>query len=103
MEQNCGLTNYELAVISEVLKKYPQIQCAYLFGSRAKGNHHSGSDVDIALKGVAISNNVIRTLQYWLNEETPMPYKFDVLNIATVSETALQEHIQRVGKLFYTK
>ncbi|TAE14879.1 MAG: nucleotidyltransferase domain-containing protein [Bacteroidetes bacterium] len=103
MEQNSGLTQTELAIISEVLKRYPQIQHAYLFGSRAKGNYHTGSDVDIAVAGASIPSNVIRTIHYWLNEETPMPYKFDVVNIATISEVALQEHIQRVGKLFYSK
>jgi predicted nucleotidyltransferase len=41
----------EIAAVAAALKKAPKVQKAVLFGSRAKGSHSPGSDVDIALYG----------------------------------------------------
>lgn len=38
-----------LSMASSVIKAYPSIKSAYLFGSYAKGTAHSRSDVDIAI------------------------------------------------------
>jgi len=35
--------------IARVLSTFPEVQAAFLFGSRAKGSAHPGSDVDVAL------------------------------------------------------
>jgi predicted nucleotidyltransferase len=71
-----------------------------MFGSRAKGNYKNGSDVDIALKG-KLSFETITHINYLLNEETTMPYKFDVLNYHTIQDKDLIEHINRAGICFY--
>ena len=37
---NPPLQPSELELICSVLRLYPEVQCATLFGSRAKGTHH---------------------------------------------------------------
>lgn len=39
----------DLTLLSRVFKKYPQVQAVYLFGSRASGKSHEGSDLDLAI------------------------------------------------------
>jgi len=58
--------------------------------------------VDIALKGQNLDFNIVSHLSYMLNEETPLPYRFDLLNYQTLNNDALKEHINRVGKAIYS-
>ena len=93
-----GLSPSDLHQIVAIIKKYPEIEQAIIFGSRAKGNYKKGSDVDIALKGSKISADTVSNVSYLLNEETLLPYYFDVLHLEQISNPDLIEHIKRVGK-----
>jgi len=85
-----GLTDEELNEIKNILKKHTSK--AILFGSRAKGNYKKGSDIDIAINGDE------RKIRYILNEETFLPYFFDIVNLEKIKNQNLLEHIKRVGK-----
>ena len=74
-----GLSGKELATLTTVFKKFPGIQEAVLFGSRAMGTFKPGSDVDIALKGQVTLQDVAR-VKALLEEESTMPYLFDVVD-----------------------
>ncbi|MEW6606108.1 MAG: nucleotidyltransferase domain-containing protein [bacterium] len=52
---NNGLKESEIEKIIEALKRFPQIEQAIIFGSRAKGSHKKGSDIDLAIKGKDIT------------------------------------------------
>lgn len=86
-----GLSQKEIDTIRSVLQSL-DIQKIVLFGSRAKGNHKRGSDVDLAIIGDE------RKATYMLNEETNLPYFFDVINLYKITNKSLIEHINRVGK-----
>ena len=47
------LVPQDLELVRSVLRQHPEIECATLFGSRAKGTHTPRSDVDLALAGRA--------------------------------------------------
>ncbi|MCF2445165.1 nucleotidyltransferase domain-containing protein [Dyadobacter sp. CY345] len=96
-----GLSESDILAINQVLASYPGIGEAYIFGSRAKGNYKNGSDVDIAIKGENVSFNLIMDISDYLNEETMMPYYFDVLNYHSINNKELSEHIDRAGVLIY--
>ena len=101
MKHDFGLRKSDLIAICGVLEQYPEVRQALIFGSRAKGNYKLGSDVDLALKGEPLSQHIVNKISFTLNEETNMPYRFDVLNFHTLKEPALTEHIDRVGIPFY--
>jgi predicted nucleotidyltransferase len=96
-----GFRQSDLLILISVLQKHSEVKEAWLFGSRAKGNFKKGSDVDIALKGNNLNFNIIADISYELNEETSLPYKFDVLNYDTINNNDLKQHIDRVGICFY--
>ena len=98
-----GLQESDIISIKYALENYPEIKEAYIFGSRAKGNYRKGSDVDIALKGDNIPFADILTIAGYLNEDTIMPYHFDVLDYDAIQNQHLTEHIDRAGILFYKK
>jgi predicted nucleotidyltransferase len=98
MDNVLGLKEDDIANIIRLLKTERAVEQAIVFGSRAKGNYKHGSDVDIALKGKNLNYEIIAHLSYLLNEETLMPYRFDLINYNTIDNAALKEHIDRVGK-----
>ena len=49
-----GLLDPEFDEIVRTISFRDTVESALIFGSRAKGNYRSGSDVDIALKGRAV-------------------------------------------------
>lgn len=100
---NHGLSKRDLDEISEVLKSFPEIEEAVLFGSRAKGNYKPGSDIDIAIKGRGIEQACVSDLSYILNEESSLPYFFDIVHYESISEQELVEHINRVGRQIYVR
>ncbi len=93
-----GLKQEDIAEICEILSKFEEIEQADIFGSRAKGNFKNGSDVDIVLKGKACDSSTALQISAILNEETNMPYHFDVLCYHEIKNQNLRDHIERVGK-----
>lgn len=91
-----GFKDGDLEKIITILKTNPDISQAIIFGSRAKGNYKNGSDVDIALKG-NISFSDVSEISFTLNEDTLLPYEFDVLHYERLNNEELKQHIDRVG------
>ena len=95
-----GLNKTTLDQLHSAFVKFPALEMGILFGSRAKGTHTKGSDIDIAVKGL-LGSEVVR-LSMILNEEMDIPYFFDVISIESITNKELLDHIQRVGKVIYS-
>lgn len=93
-----GLTQTDIDRITAAIKQFPEIDDAVVFGSRAKGSYKKASDVDLAIKGRAVTPEIIQRLNFLLNEELPLPYFFDVVHYESLENRQLVEHIDRVGK-----
>jgi len=98
-----GLRESDIEDIVAVLRQFTAVETALIFGSRAKGNYKPGSDVDIALKGTDIDFQTTLAIGGKLNEETLMPYHFDVLDHKALNNTELTNHIDRIGQVFYRR
>lgn len=97
-----GLSSNDINIICNILKKYAEVEEACFFGSRAKGTQKTGSDVDIAIKG-KIPEQTATRISGELNDESPLPYTFDIVDFNSLENQALKEHIERVGVSFYKK
>ncbi|MBU2971724.1 nucleotidyltransferase domain-containing protein [Pseudoalteromonas sp. C2R02] len=95
-----GLSKAEVDEIRMFVMQFSDVESVVLFGSRAKGTHKPGSDVDLAILGDAVSYSTINELSYLLNEESVLPYYFDVINVADISSSALLSHIKEYGVEF---
>jgi len=54
-----GLLDRDLEYIRKSLQKFPEIQRALIFGSRAIGNYKKGSDVDLTIVGSTITHKIV--------------------------------------------
>lgn len=95
-----GLSEKELGEITLIFKKFPEIQEAILFGSRAMGTFKPGSDVDIALRG-RVTLQVVARIKALLEEESSLPYLFDIVDYHTIETPAFKEHIDKHGQSIY--
>ena len=103
MNNKFGLLDSDVEAIVSVLSNHAKVERAYIFGSRAKGDFKNGSDLDLALKGDEMDFDTVSQVSYLLNEETNMPYKFDVLNYHSTKEPDLIKHIDRVDIEIYQR
>jgi predicted nucleotidyltransferase len=90
-----GLTSQELDLLAQVFRRHPEVTSAKLFGSRAKGTHRPGSDVDLAVWGdvdATRAEDIAADL-----DELPLPYRFEVQPFDLIKLPTLCDHIQRFG------
>ena len=98
-----GLKETTIQKICEVFIRYPQVEKAVLYGSRAKGNYKNGSDIDLTLHG---DGNLTLRVLYRIMEEIDdllLPYTIDLSIFHDISDPDVIEHIERVGVVFYAR
>ena len=100
---NFGLRDEDISFIINTFRQFDEIEKAAIFGSRAKGTYKPGSDVDIALWGKEVNFTTIARVHAILEDESPMPYFFDIVDYSTLNHQALKDHIDRVGIVVYQK
>jgi len=98
-----GLRKRDLENIYAALSKWPQVEKAIIFGSRALGNYKKGSDIDLAITGEKVEESICKKISEQLNEEYPIPFFVEVINYNTIKNQALKEHIQNYGIIIYQK
>ena len=91
-----GLTQKELEVLEKVFKKFDKLEEVILFGSRALGTHKKASDIDLAIKG-DVDINTLAKLKYTLEEDTLLPYFFDIVIYDNLENEELKKHIDEFG------
>lgn len=94
-----GLSPETLAAIDACLRQYPEIVWVKIYGSRAKGTHERGSDIDLAFSSPAdYSADLLEAL-----DSLPTPYLFDVTHYESLKHEGLKAHIDRVGVVIYER
>lgn len=97
-----GLTDTQLDQIRRVLAETPRLERAILFGSRAKGNFKSGSDIDLALMGDAFQFKDRLRLDNAL-DDLNLPVFFDLVVYEQISDPDVRKHIDRAGVTLYSR
>jgi predicted nucleotidyltransferase len=97
-----GLPNATIAAIRAVLARFPGVEKAVIYGSRAKGTHRDGSDIDLTLFGDHLTATTLGEIDEAL-DDLLLPYRFDLSLFAPIDHAPLREHIERVGAMFYER
>ena len=94
---NTGINEKGLREIQELADRY-KIHRVILFGSRARGDYHKTSDIDLAVSGGDIVSFTID-----VDEETYTLLNFDVVNLDGPVQEELRESIEKEGIIIYEK
>jgi predicted nucleotidyltransferase len=97
---NHGLPDATVAKIHAVLARHPEVERAVLYGSRAKGNYKTGSDIDLTLFGEGLGYDDLLKLTGEL-DDLLLPYMIDLSIFDRLHHAGLRDHIERVGQIFY--
>ncbi|HIZ24928.1 MAG TPA: nucleotidyltransferase domain-containing protein [Candidatus Gallimonas intestinigallinarum] len=91
-----------LSALAQTFRRYPAIERAVLFGSRARGDHREQSDYDVAIYG-ALPTSDKTALRIFCAEDLPTLHKVDLIFMSEQDGTPIAESIQREGIIFYDK
>ena len=95
-----GLADEILDDLRRVFARHPTIEEVRLFGSRAKGMHRPGSDIDLAVFAPSMSEEEFSAL--WTEiDELPILFKIDLLHWDRLANLALKDKIRREGRRIY--
>ena len=97
-----GLKPHIIENIQKVFESFSEVEKVILYGSRAKGNYRTGSDIDLTIIGTDIDLSKLNEIELSL-DDLMLPYTFDVSLMSHISNEGLLDHIKRVGKDFYIK
>ncbi|AHE98264.1 nucleotidyltransferase domain-containing protein [Thioalkalivibrio paradoxus] len=81
---------------------WPEIERAVLYGSRAKGTHRNGSDIDLCLEGEQLGLTDLLRISDEI-DELLLPWKVDLSLRHMIDNPDLLEHIARVGIALYER
>jgi len=100
--RSSGLNDDTVNKIRQVFAQYQCIEQAVIYGSRAKGNYKNGSDIDLTLFGESLDLKICSDVADDL-DELCLPYMIDLSVYDLLDSEDLKGHIDRVGKVFYSK
>ena len=105
MTSNIGseLSAETIGELVAVVSSFPVVDKLVLFGSWAQGNAKPGSDIDLALIGAQVTAQTVSELQYHLEEETLLPWFFDIVHYDILGNKNLREHIDQHGIVIFQR
>ena len=93
-------TGIKEQVIQEIraLAQKNNVEKVILFGSRARGDYHRASDIDLAVYGGNIAGFAVD-----VEEETSTLLTYDVVDMGKKHQKEFEDTIVREGKIIYEK
>ena len=95
-----GLNDMELQALRDVLASIPEVDEAIIYGSRARGTNRIASDIDLTLKGKALTYMQLALLDAKI-DDLYLPYFVDLSLFSMLKNPDLLESINREGKVLY--
>mgnify|MGYP002781376952 CR=1 FL=1 len=97
-----GLDERTLQQIRGVLTRFSEVREAVLFGSRAKGTHRAGSDIDLAIVGEGVDWRTLGRIDDAF-DDLLLPYRFSLITLGQTTDPEVAAHVQRVGHTLYVR
>ena len=95
-----GLSQLEMDALGAIFSSEDSVSDVILYGSRAKGDHRAGSDIDLTIKGAGLTTRWLMNIETKV-DDLLLPYEVDLSIWEHISNDDLREHIQRLGKVVF--
>ena len=92
-----GLPPEASARLLALFSAEPAVQEVWLYGSRAMGRHHAGSDIDLTLVAQACLSHQARLHLMGALDDLLLPWSID-LSLRHELPESLAQHVARVGR-----
>ena len=84
------------------LEAHPDVERVVLYGSRALGREHAGSDIDLCLDAPTMGLGDLLELGGVL-DDLLLPWRIDLQLRHLIDHDGLLNHIERVGQVLWTR
>ena len=91
-----GLTHATTQRLRSIFALYPEVVSVRLFGSRARGDYNSGSDIDLAVDAPALSPERLGQLCADI-DGLDLLFEVDVVHLQAQLPLPLRHNIEREG------
>ena len=91
-----GLPKSTIKKLRSVFAGHRGIQRVVLYGSRARGTHRKGSDIDMVIVGESLDISALLKIETEI-DDLMLPYKVDLSLLHCIENAELTAHIERVG------
>lgn len=95
--EKTGIRPAVLEEIKKIAEKY-EVKKIILFGSRARGDYHRASDIDLAVEGGRITDFILD-----VKETTSTLLNFDIVDLKETVPGEFLEAIEKEGIILYEK
>jgi len=96
-----GVAQHTLDIILGVIRDYPQIERAVIFGSRAMGTFRFNSDIDIAIYAPTMTPTDWARFKLDM-DGTPIVFGMDIVHYDRCNDINLRRKIDREGIEIYS-
>ncbi len=97
-----GLKDHHIIALQKCFESYPDIEQVIIYGSRSMGKFKTGSDIDLTIIGEHFTWQQLLHLENKL-DDLLLPYKIDISIKDRINNPDMIDHINRVGKVFYSR
>ena len=95
--EKTGIKPVVFEEIKKIAEKY-EVKKVILFGSRARGDYHRASDIDLAVEGGRITDFILD-----VKETTSTLLNFDIVDLEKTAPGEFLEAIEKEGVILYEK
>lgn len=95
-----GISKRFISELQSYCSKNDQIEKIFLFGSRARGDYHRSSDIDLAVFTRKISHTQQNLIEQAINQMST-PLKIDVVFMDRLTKEKLIFNIRKEGVVIY--
>lgn len=97
-----GVGEKTWSMLHSTCTKFPQVEQAILYGSRARGDFHEGSDIDIAIDSPKMTSSEFAKIWNAI-DDLPIIYTLDIIHLQSTTNPSLLSAINRDGKIIYAR
>lgn len=102
MSVSHGIGDNVLNQIISTVEKYPQVERLLLYGSRARGEHITGSDIDLAIDAPGMEEPTFARLWNEI-DDLPIIYTLDIVHLQGLSNLELLAEINKDAASLWQK
>ena len=95
-----GLEDEYLEALLQIFKSIPEIEAVVLYGSRARGDYHDRSDIDLSLKGKNLTEHHLALFND-LYYHSRIPFLHDANLYDGITSATFKQNIDRDGVTIY--
>ena len=99
MTARFGLPLHAIEKIRRIFEEYPGIESVLVYGSRARGNYRSNSDIDLSIKGPDIDLETLLRIENQI-DDLLLPWSVDLSLFHKIDNPDLIDHIRQMGVEF---